>query len=62
MLVVVVLHALWRKEGKSGENLEYQGLSALAMTFKQKKSILLSQYETYDCAGVKSQQNKLGYL
>lgn len=35
MLPVVVLHALWRKGGKSGENLEYQGLSTLAMTFKQ---------------------------
>lgn len=63
MLVVVVLCALWRKGGKSRENLEYQGLSTLAMTFKQtKKSIPLSQYETYDCAGVKNQQNKLGYL
>lgn len=35
MLAVVVLHALWRKGGKSGENVEYQGLSTLAMTFKQ---------------------------
>lgn len=35
MLVEVVLHALWRKGGKSGKNLEYQGLSTLAMKFKQ---------------------------
>lgn len=42
MLVVVVLHALWRKGGKSGENLEYQGLSTLAMIFKQKKNQSLS--------------------
>lgn len=39
MLVVVVLHALGRKGGKSGENLEYQDLSTLAMTFKQTKKV-----------------------
>lgn len=35
LMLVVVLHALWGKGGKSGENFGYQGLSIPAMTFKQ---------------------------
>jgi len=34
-MLVVVLCALWRKGGKIGKNFGYQGLSTLAMTFKQ---------------------------
>lgn len=35
LMLVVVLHTLWGRGGKSGENFGYQGLSILAMTFKQ---------------------------
>lgn len=56
LILVVVLHALWRKGRKMGENFGYQGLSTLAMTFKQTIKInpSLSIWNIWLCKSKKS--------